>query len=459
MDYLIILLGTYIFISNSCIQRNSAFDTIKPKCSNKRITCLDNKRYRFCFHTSKSVIEYGNIKYCPKSTTCCEYTGTSPCIKQENNETNVTFQMITPDYEITKATGTTFKNQSITAANITPFIQQHETFITTPTQIEALLTTKFTTEQNTKLTKKPTTERTVQIKRKKKPNKTKNKVQKSKRKTLLTKVKMYLDKLQKKINKKKKHKKTNYSSTPNYIQAVQQVSTPDIHLFTRQHIDVKKKKPVRKLPTTYPVIKVTQKIKKKAATKRFPTKSTNSKLKQNKIKLHLDQISLYTRTNDILLPVTEHLSEYDGLKNLYTTSTIEVVNKVTDKSKVKRIKNKPVKMSSIKDNLDLSNHTFTSVTDSSTIHTITDSPSTSLYTQTSSPLIFTNFKILSTTRSTVPTQLSACSMPTKFRGAKCNEYYECVKIMWTNRLMLFRCRSKESFDSETLNCIPNTDCY
>ncbi|CAG9839330.1 unnamed protein product [Diabrotica balteata] len=441
---------------NSCIQRNCAFDTIEPKCSNKRITCLDNKRYRFCFRTSKSVIEYGNIKYCPKSTTCCEDTGTSPCIKQDNNETNVTFQMITPDYEITKATETTLKNQSSTAVNITPFIQQYETFITTPTQAEALLTTKSTTEQNTKLTTKPTTERILQIKHKKKPNKTKNKAQKSKRKTLLTKVKMYLNKLQKKINKKKKHKKTKNSSTPNYIQAVQQVSTSDINLFTKQHINVRKK-PVRKLPTKHPLRKVTQKIKKKAATKPFPTKSTNSKL--NKIKLHRHQISLYTRTNDILLPVTEHLPEEDGWNNLYTTNTIKVVNKVTDKSKVKIIKNKPVKTSSIKDNLDLSNHIFTSVTDSSTISTITDSPSTSLYIQTSSPWIFTNFKMPSTTRSTVPPQLSACSMPTKFRGAKCNEYYECVKIMWTNRLMLFRCKSRESFDPETLNCIPNTNCY
>ncbi|XP_050515285.1 uncharacterized protein LOC126890420 [Diabrotica virgifera virgifera] len=459
MDYWMILFCTYIFISNSCIQRNSALYSIKEKCSDKRIRCLDNTRYRFCFRTSKSVvIEYGNIKYCPKSTRCCEVTGKSPCIKQENNATTVTFQMIDPDYEITKTTETTINNQSITAVNTTPFIQQYETFITTPTQPEKLLTTKSTTEESTKLTTTPTTERIVKIKRKKKPNKTKNKVQKSKRKTVLDKIKIYLNKLQKKVTKKKKHKKNKNPSTPNYKQTVQKVTTPNIHLFTKQHFSVKKK-PVRKLSTKHPLRKVTPKIKRKTTTKRPPTKSTTSKPKQNKIKLQLDQIRPDTRTNDIPLPVTESLSEEDALNNLYTTDTIEVVDKVIDNSKVKIITNKPVKTSTFEDYLYLRNLTFDGVTNSSTISTTINTPSTYVYTQTSSPWIFTNLNILSTTLSTMPPQLSACSMPTKYRGAKCNEYYECVKVMWVTRLMLFRCRPRESFDAETLACTPNTNCY
>ncbi|CAH1116454.1 unnamed protein product [Phaedon cochleariae] len=65
----------------------------------------------------------------------------------------------------------------------------------------------------------------------------------------------------------------------------------------------------------------------------------------------------------------------------------------------------------------------------------------------------------STTSQTDPTPPAACTSAGKYPSKNCNEYYECLKVMWWYRLMFRKCDESERFDHITLQCVPDIMCF
>ncbi|KAG5883036.1 hypothetical protein JTB14_028376 [Gonioctena quinquepunctata] len=56
-------------------------------CSLKKITCLSESTFRFCFRTGSETFLYGSVKYCPSGTECDELEGKYACVEKRSSVT------------------------------------------------------------------------------------------------------------------------------------------------------------------------------------------------------------------------------------------------------------------------------------------------------------------------------------------------------------------------------------
>lgn len=53
---------------------------------------------------------------------------------------------------------------------------------------------------------------------------------------------------------------------------------------------------------------------------------------------------------------------------------------------------------------------------------------------------------------------TSCDGPGKYPGTTCNQYYECVEVMYWYELVTQKCNSGESFSSTAQACVTDRSC-
>ncbi|KAJ8957687.1 hypothetical protein NQ318_017579 [Aromia moschata] len=67
-------------------------------------------------------------------------------------------------------------------------------------------------------------------------------------------------------------------------------------------------------------------------------------------------------------------------------------------------------------------------------------------------------KLATQTRAHLLTAPSSCTSAGVYEASNCNQYYECVYVMWWYELVLQTCSSGEAFDSSTGTCVTDSTC-
>ncbi|CAG9862635.1 unnamed protein product [Phyllotreta striolata] len=396
------------FSESLWVQTSHGFHKSSNRCAGKRIVCLSDVSYRFCFNTTLNSIAYGSVKYCPESTVCCEKDETKICVEADNYE---------------RYNNTADFNLFHQAEGVLDSVQQENVRKYTSTQKPVGTTAKKN---------KSTTSFPQRIKHT-------TKTQKRRKRPFLTVIKDYLLKSSNRKQSNKIKKKSNKTKTRGTLKPSNTVKKSTLQ-------KLKNSKPSTKFTTLTPTQLTT--------TNKTLITSTST----TPIPFSPKTQSTTTSTTSTPAPPTISSTTTPILSST-TSSPATIPAVITSRASsaftTPLFSNPPTTNDG---KLALISSTSKSPCFAAEIPT-TPSPCSFFqkWYQSSTAYSLRTTSIETTTVSTGG-RPAICKIPAKYPAEKCYEYHECKPVMWWYKWLLMRCKSGYAFDPIASTCLENSAC-